>query len=120
MKRSNHGSEFVRCGTQIKFIGFSMFLFAIVMAIGISISSDEMSVIVTGKQTTNVIVDGKSTVQVVDATPDQNTLNKLLAMSSLMVIASVIFILSLIITTGKGCYKTSLFGLIFGSLFGVL
>jgi hypothetical protein len=124
MKHYNPNSEFVRCGTQIKFIGFSMFLFVVVMIISMNISADEMALLMAKmsgtKVSTTVTVNGAQVVQLVDPTPSDDTMNKVIAMSALSSLAVIIFILSLIVTTGKGCYKTSLFGLIFGSVFGVL
>ena len=116
-------SEFSRCKMQIKSIGVSILLFAIVMCIFVSISSEEMNKIVTGVQIVTVPDpkdSTKSITQVMPAELADDTKNKLMAASVLGSAAAVIFVLSLFIATGKGCYKTSLYGILFGSLFGIL
>ncbi len=114
-------SEFLKCRTQIKVLGFSVFLFAVVLVVFASISPEEMNKLMTGKEMASVTdKNGDVTTQLVDATLMQNTLQKLLAMGVLSFISSVLFILAMLVATGKGCYKVSLFSIIFGSLFGIL
>jgi len=114
-------SEFLRCRTQIKVLGFSIFLFAIALVLFASISPEEMNKLMTGKEMANVTdANGDVTTQLVDATLMQSTMQKLMAMAVLSFIASVLFILAMLVATGKGCYKVSLFSIIFGTLFGIL
>ncbi len=114
-------SEFLRCRTQIKVLGFSIFLFAIVLVVFVTISPEEMNKLMTGKEMASVTdANGDVTTKLVDATLMQNTLQKVFAMAVLSFIASILFILAMLVATGKGCYKVSLFSIIFGSLFGIL
>ena len=114
-------SDLVRCAGQIKAMGFSLFLIVIIMIIFSTIPLSEFKKLNVSMLSNKPPAGQENEVPPIPAAVNllPETINKFFAIIALSFIAVIIFISSIIIATGKGCYKTSLFGILFGLLFGI-
>lgn len=121
-------SELVRCANQIKGMGFSLFLIVVSLIIFSTIPLSEFKKITRSVETTSTSMpEGTPTTgsdqnvasvpKLLDLLPE--TINKFYAILFLLTMALIVFVASIFIATSRGCYKTSIFGLLFGLLFGI-
>jgi hypothetical protein len=101
-------SELVKCARQINSMGFSLFLFVIAMILAITIPVSEYTKLVNYTNGTSM------------DKPSDDVMNKIMAGSFFIVFGAFVLIASILMATYKGCYKTSLFGIMFGLATGVL
>ncbi len=110
----NSNSDLVKCAGQIKAMGFSLFLFVIAMIIFSSIPVSEFNKILYKPPTDNEVPPNSEVTKLLP-----ETVNKFYAIIGILFVSFIIFVGSIVLATNKGCYKTSIFGLLFGLLFGI-
>jgi hypothetical protein len=95
---------------------FALFLFVVALIV---IATIPMSEFEKMKKMAMMPVTNPPTPITPDMQIMDDTKNKLLAGGCLISIAILVYLLALVFSIQKGCYKTSLFGMLFGLISGV-
>ena len=109
------GLEMQKCGKQVKFMWFSFFLLALALIVSMTISTDDMLKMTKAQQ---MKMMGQTVPP--EQMPSQDAINKVLVSSILVLIASVVLFVSILFAVSKGCFKASMYGLLFGLLTGLV